>query len=822
MVDDADRLRRYHPPQITPGELDWIIDDTPFGIAFIHIDGRIRHGNAALQRMIGYSETDLRDRSFFELMPAEDQPTIRDVFQELLNGRQRNDRVETRFVSQEGETMWAQLSASAVQDAQGNVDHVVGVVVEGINEQNQTLETLRQNEANFRMLAEMAPVGILIHDGERFHYGNPEISRITGYSRDELYQLKLGDVVHPDDRSVAEARARQLAQGQLEEPGHSEYKFLTKDGQQRWINVAAHQFESSDQHAVLAIVQDVTDRKQYEGALRQSEAKYRALFEQSKDAVYIVDQDGRRMVDVNQRFVDLFGYTRDELIGMDVSKMFFSDTNDFHRFRQEFRRWGSVKDFEVTLLSKDGQPMDCLVTYTPLWGGDGHRSCYQGLVRDVTERRRLQERLSYLTYRDPHTGLFNRLRFEQELEWQLTPRQGQHPEGALLWVDLDRFAEMRGMLGQQGSDELISDVAVLLDKTVQEGDVIARLAQDEFGVLCPYATRKQAETVARNVLQAIHESTLNIVGEPIQVTASLGVSCFPDHGSTSAEVMANADRAKNRAKAEGRNRWCVYTPEPAEQHEHHVSMVKLVQRVRKALDADDFTLYAQRVYDLQHDLVHGGELLLRLTDDDTPISPGAFMEAAERFGLMEEVDGWVVREALRQAAHYHQAGSSLCFEINLSGQSVGSAALLDRIEASIGETGVDPACVTFEITETAAITQLPDAEQFIDKLKQLGCKFALDDFGVGYSSFYHLKRLPVDYLKIDGSFVRRLAEDTIDRNIVRAMVEIAHSTGKATIAEFVEDKAVFELLKDDGVDYAQGYYVNRPQPLAECFPISTI
>jgi EAL domain-containing protein (putative c-di-GMP-specific phosphodiesterase class I) len=356
-------------------------------------------------------------------------------------------------------------------------------------------------------------------------------------------------------------------------------------------------------------------------------------------------------------------------------------------------------------------------------------------------------------------------------------------------------------------------VAELLRERLRETDIVARSGGDEFAILLPHTDEDQARTVAAHLLEAVRHHQVVISGQPVGVTASIGIVLIPPRGSAAGDVFACADLALYKAKESGRNCLAVYRPD-GDWEAQAESRLGWQQRIREALDKDLFLLDAQPVLHLGSNQISQYELLLRMVGErGAIIPPGAFLDMAERFGLIQEIDRQVVRRAIQLIAERHQAGRELRLEVNLSGKAFADRELLPMIERELATTAIPPASLVLEVTETAAIANIHQAEKFVRTLKRLGCQFALDDFGVGFSSFYRLKHLPVDYLKIDGSFIRNLPHDRLDQHLVKAMVEVARGLGKETIAECVGDEGTVHLLRDYGVGYAQGYHIGRPGAL---------
>jgi EAL domain-containing protein (putative c-di-GMP-specific phosphodiesterase class I) len=324
--------------------------------------------------------------------------------------------------------------------------------------------------------------------------------------------------------------------------------------------------------------------------------------------------------------------------------------------------------------------------------------------------------------------------------------------------------------------------------------------------------------VAERILETLWRQVVVFHDQPIQLSTSLGIALFPEHSTVGEELLAHADTAMYQAKAQGRNQLCFYVPDQNWQKRIR-SKQAIKAQIHEALEHNLFALYCQPILDLRRCQVTHYELLLRLHGEASHlILPNVFLPIAERYGLIQAIDRWVVVQAIQLIAQHQQRGKRLTLEINLSGKSLADTELLSLIQQQVTSTGINPQQLVFEITETAAIADLAQACKFMEFLKGLGCQFALDDFGIGYSSFFQLKSLPVDYLKIDGSFIRNLPQDQVDRHLVKAIVDASRGLGKRTIAEFVGSEATAELLSELGVDYAQGYYVGQPRPVSEVLP----
>jgi diguanylate cyclase (GGDEF)-like protein len=399
---------------------------------------------------------------------------------------------------------------------------------------------------------------------------------------------------------------------------------------------------------------------------------------------------------------------------------------------------------------------------------------------------------------DPLTELFNRRRLTAELERQLRHAGRYERGGALLMLDLDHFKFVNDSYGHAAGDRLLKAIAQVIMERVRETDVVARLGGDEFAVILPEADMAAALAVAESLRELVRDRPSEL---PVATGVSVGVAPFePTHNHTADDLMVAADMALYRAKEKGGDCVEVYSGEAS-------AALACVARVQEALREDRFVLHGQPVIDLRSGTVVHQELLLRMVSPDgTLVPPGGFLPAAEQFGLIGEIDRWVTSRGLALAA----AGEPVA--INLSGQSIGDLHILTAVREAI-DAGLDPATVTFEITETAAVTNIVGAQRFVGALSELGCAVSVDDFGTGFGSFIYLKHLPTRYLKIDMDFIHGLVDNEVDGHVVRAIVDIAHALGKLTVAEGVEDEATLRAVRSCGVDCAQGFHLGRPGPI---------
>jgi len=438
------------------------------------------------------------------------------------------------------------------------------------------------------------------------------------------------------------------------------------------------------------------------------------------------------------------------------------------------------------------------------------------VLHDMTQERQYIANLSWQATHDAPTGLANRREFEYRLEQalhNLTRQPGRH---ALMFLDLDQFKLVNDTCGHAAGDELLRHICALLQSGLREGDTLARLGGDEFGILLQNCAPEHAEKIAEVLRQTVQNLHFVWKGRPFLTTVSIGLVHVAQTPTTLESSLRAADMACYMAKEKGRNRVQVYHADDSELSLRFGEMA-WVQRLHMALEENRFCLYAQEIAPLGHVEQGGGhiEILLRLHDEaGRMILPDSFIPAAERYGLMTSLDRWVVENVFKiiaQCIAEQRKGPLAMCAINLSGITIGDEAFLDFLREQFVTYAIPPEMICFEITETSAIANLGSAIRFINELKGLGCHFSLDDFCAGMSSFAYLKHLPVDFLKIDGSFVKDMLDDPINRAMVEVINHIGHVMGKRTIAEFVETPQIEQALLEIGVDYAQGYVIERPQ-----------
>ena len=651
-------------------------------------------------------------------------------------------------------------------------------------------------------------------------YFSPRWRAMLGYDQGDLSaKLDWRSLVHSEDVSRVQAAIREHVAGRTP-LFESVHRMRHRNGEWRWVVSRAK--AQLDPHGrllrLVGVELDITERKLYEEALFREKESAQITLQSIGDGV--VTTDASSVIDyINPVAEQLTGWTLEDAMGRRVEEVFRA----FHEETCEplenplsvaIRRTRPIKSVRpMLLIRRDGNELYVESTAAPIRDGSA-RTCGGVLVfHDVTESRELNRRLSYHASHDLLTGLVNRREFEHRLERALKSAKAQEGSYALCHLDLDQFKIVNDSCGHSAGDALLGQVGALLKSKVRWRDTLSRLGGDEFGILLESCSLDEAMRMAETLREAVRDFRFTWEERVFRLSASIGVVPLAADSQDVASVLSAADSACAAAKEQGRNRVYSFADNDIELMRRRREM-QWAARISSALEEGRFELFRMAIKPLQKpETGMHYELLLRMRDENGRIvAPDNFIAAAERYGITPSIDRWVIENALRWLVSDADELQRLeMCSINLSGQSLGDDKFLPFVIAQFQKSGIDATKICFEITETAAVASFSQANRFIQALKELGCKFALDDFGTGLSSFGYLKHFPVDYLKIDGSFVRGILLDPIDREMVRSINEIGHLTGKQTIAEFAENAEIIEMLANIGVDFAQGYGISQPQ-----------
>lgn len=637
-----------------------------------------------------------------------------------------------------------------------------------------------------------------------------ELFRIHGYEPGVLpaSSFRLGEATLPEDRERQRAWTARVVAANGEEVAET-LRLVRRDGEIRTLSVQAAlvTHPENGRPRMIGTAQDITDVAR----AREAEALLLQVVQSSLDAMVTIDKN-RVITTWNPAAERLFGYTADEVIGSRMAKLRPDDADSQEdklieaRHQRLMSGQSDFEHYETKRRTKDGTLLDLEVRWSRL--EDAQHNVIGAVVayRDITQIKRDKERVAQLTTHDPLTGLLNRHGFEEALERAIARGQS----GAVVMLDLDNFKYVNETHGHKLGDAVVAEIGATLSRYLHDGDVLARFGGDEFCVMTAPATIDQARALAEALRAAVSGHLVEVDGSAIRSTASIGVAGFSGTATRAAELLADVDRAMYASKESGRDRVTVHTDADrarARQRAHTAAE----HRIHDALVNDRFALYVQPIVNLTSGLMTHCEVLLRMLGEDGElISPMEFLPMAERLGLIHLIDHWVIDHALAEAAKHRD----LTFEINLSGATIDDERLEGYIAKQLRRHRADPSRVIFELTETAAVSNITRARDLAAGLSELGCQFAIDDFGAGFSTFYYLKHFPAKYVKIDGEFMND-PHSRIDELVIESIVRIGRELGKLTIAEYVSDLAAMERVRALGVDYGQGYFFAKPFPVAQ-------
>lgn len=563
------------------------------------------------------------------------------------------------------------------------------------------------------------------------------------------------------------------------------------------------------------LVEQVSRRKRTELALRNSEERFRDFAESAADFFWELDAE-LQFIDVSERFHEITGLQREQVTGQNMVQLVgqcCKELDDVEEFIERLNEKRVIKRLELIWTITESASRTLLLSGRPIFDIRGAFQGYRGVGRDVTKERHIAQQMNHQAKHDALTGLVNRREFVHRLENALAQSKRDGASYVLCYLDLDQFKIVNDTVGHAAGDALLKDLAGILCSRLRTRDTLSRVGGDEFALLLENCQLDSGIQIAESLLAVLADFIFQWEDREFRVGASIGVVSISDKTETALQVLSQADLACYTAKDLGRNRIYTYNADDRELSRTENQMA-LVSKLQMALMNDQFVLYQQPICSLKDGHIEHYEILLRLEESTGKmLSPRNFIPAAERYGLMKEIDRWVIEHTLSAYAHQYGNSSTARFSINLSGNSLNDESLLPWIMNLFKRLKVPPERICFEITETAAIRNLNQAKQLINALRAEGCRFALDDFGSGLSSFAYIKYLPVDYLKIDGSFVADMGQDATASAMVAAINEMGHVLGMQTVAEHVENTSTLEAMRDIGVDHVQGFALGEPTPL---------
>ncbi|WP_236208216.1 EAL domain-containing protein [Pseudomonas tohonis] len=803
MIDITEAKDTEHALRLSQQKFASVFHNCPDVIALARRqDGRLLDVNRTFEQQTGIDAAQAIGRTATELGIWGTPDMGPGLLQRLQSESLHN--LEMTFRRQNGESFTGLISAQPI-DLDGIPALIV--VVRDITLVKETQQQLKISEEKFARAFHASPDGLLITrlvDG-RLIEANEGFTRITGYVAREAAErstLELGIWANPEDRQqMVRAISEQGSLRNFTAP------IRTKGGSIRLCELTAQPIPINGEACVLTIARDITERQQMQEKLLQAAT----VFESTAEGVMITDTE-QRITAVNRAFTEITGYSEAEALGQSP-RLLASGQHDSAFYAAMWHQLAADGHWqgEIWNRRKNGEPYPEWLTISAVRNRDEQITHFVGVFADISTLKHAQARLDYQAHHDPLTGLPNRILFESRLQAALLDATTDAQQGAVLFIDLDRFKHINDSLGHPVGDLLLKGIAARLKEQLRDIDTVARLGGDEFIILLPgLHNAVDAEHVANKVL-ACFSAPFEADDHEFFTSASIGISLYPEHGSDVATVVKNADAAMYRAKSKGRNRIEFYTRDLTFQANERMA---LENELRRALERGELSLYYQPKLCLQNRRLIGAEALIRWHHPlFGEISPERFIPLAEENGLILPLGDWVLAEACRQMREWQDRHAPFGpLSVNLAGAQLRQPQLVERIDRLLQDTGVVPCHLQLEITEGFIMSQAEEALAVLHALKALGVQLAIDDFGTGYSSLSYLKRLPLDIIKIDKSFVRGLPDDLEDAAIARAIIALGRSMQLTVIAEGVETHAQEAFLTAEGCEQIQGYVVSRPLP----------
>ena len=759
-------------------------------------------------------------REFFRHIPREDRRTMRRIYNELVESAQDHFQVTYRALYADQQVHFLESTAKLYRDTQGKPLRMAGTLID-ISERVVRERRLKASEEKFSTLFQASPDPISvsrIRDGV-FVEINDSFSQVFGWKPEELVGRS-----GPESNFWVDIEERKRLYDKLTAQqglNNEQATYRTKDGRELTCMVSSRFIRVERRLCILSTFSDVSERLRAEMALKASEEKFAKAFHSSPDAITITERDTGRYIEVNEGFYRLTGYRPEEVIDRTALEMnVWADPRQRQEMLETLRRDGHVLHREMLGKHRDGTVKTVEVSVEPiqLKGAD----CLLLTARDVSQLKEAQAQIQHLAYHDSLTNLPNRALLIDRLNQQIALLKRHQLRGALLFLDLDHFKHINDSLGHPVGDAVLKMVTARLEASVRQEDTVARLGGDEFVVLLSGLEGKRSDVIqqTRGIAEKLREllaEPMHLDGHTLQITPSIGIALIPDHGNTPADLLKRADIALYRAKDSGRNAIQLFR---RSMQEAASERLRLENDLRLAMARGEFELYFQPQVDARNGHIIGAETLLRWFHPTLgPQSPAVFIQVLEETGLILEVGGWVLAEACHACAQLLSDGLieskdfSLC--VNISPWQFRQQDFVERVESSLRNSKLPKPILKLEITEGIVIQNIEDTIAKMNRLKRLGISFAMDDFGTGYSSLTYLKRLPVDVLKIDQSFVRDATHDPNDAEIIRAIVAMARSLRLEMIAEGVEEQEQLDFLQQQGCHRYQGYLFSKPLPLDE-------
>ncbi|MDQ0314811.1 PAS domain S-box protein [Amorphus orientalis] len=780
-------------------------------------------------RLLGYEPASegARAEDWLNLVHPDDRETVQEADRRMLSGETPETHVEIRLLHRSGRWIWVEDRGRVVEwDENGRPVRLIGTHVD-ISDRKARENDARLARERLELAVQAGQVGIWEI--------NPRTDRISANDRTlEIFGIPRTDFdgslesfrgrLHPEDRDMVMAAFR-IGMSTSEQVA-LEHRIVRDAGEVRYLKVLAKVVHGADgkPDRIVGTHWDTTEHRKLIDELFQEKERLQITLHSIGDAVITTDAQAK-ITYINPVAEELTGWKRAEAVGHPISRVFRlvdDETNEpilspveecLELLQPVYLREGAI------LITHDGSRLHVQDSAAPVRANSGELIGAVLVFQDITRTRSLHKELAFAALNDTLTGLPNRLSLERSLEALCAEAKKSADSHALCFLDLDRFKIVNDSAGHVAGDALLIEVGRLLKVTLRPTDLVARIGGDEFALLLRRCPIDKAQEAAERVAAAFRTFAFHWEGRTYDVGASIGIAEIRGSDADPMTVMKEADVACYAAKSAGRGQVSVYTDDGSDAG-RHLREINIAADLRSAIEEDRLTLFGQAIVELEPERGaphrRNVEVLIRMFDRNGDlIAPGAFIPAAERYGLMNTIDRWVISTLLERQVSAFQDDPSLCVSVNLSANSLDDPELWPFVHARILASGVAPERICFEITETAVVQNLASATYFVRSAKELGCRISLDDFGVGLSSFSYLKDFRVDELKIDGSFVRQVSSNRADTQIVKAIIGVGRTLGISSVAEWVENAETLETLRTLGINGVQGYHLGGPKPFAE-------